>query len=93
MIYLTVCLNVLDALDYDEAYQAAKKVEALTIKEDGCIYFHVYPASREKRQIMMWEIWKDKVAIEANHEQPYSKAFSANQFVRPGFGYESNVEG
>ena len=59
MVYLTVCLNVLDGVDYDEAYQAAKEVEALTNKEDGCIYFHVYPASREKRQIMIWEIWKD----------------------------------
>ena len=92
MVYLTVCLNVLDGVDYDEAYQAAKEVEQLTNQEDGCIYFHIYPADREKRQIMMWEIWKDKASIEANHQQPYSIAFSDRKLVRPEFGFESIVE-
>ena len=92
MVYLTVCLNVLDGVDYDEAYQAAKEVEKLTNTEEGCMYFHVYLVNREKRQIMMWEIWRNKEAIEVNHNQPYSKAFSARQLVRPEFGFESIVE-
>ena len=92
MIYVTVCLNVVDGVDYEEAYQATKEIEERTNKEDGCIYFHVYPVSREKRQIMMWEIWKDKAALDANHEQPYVKEFFAKGLVRPEFGYESMVD-
>lgn len=92
MVYITVCLNVIDGVDYEEAYQAAKEVEVLTNQEEGCIYFHVYPVSREKRQIMMWEIWKDKVAIDANHEQPYVKSFFAKKLITPEFGFESIVD-
>lgn len=92
MVYLTVCMNVLDGADYDEVYQAAKEVEHLTNQEEGCIYFHVYPSSREKRQIMMWEIWKDKAAIEVNQRASYRRAFAAKKLVKPEFGMKSEVE-
>ncbi|MDL2235748.1 antibiotic biosynthesis monooxygenase [Christensenellaceae bacterium OttesenSCG-928-L17] len=92
MLYITVCLNVLPGVDFDEAYKAAKEVEAHTKNDAGCLYFHVYPLSREKRQLMMWEIWTDKAAVAASHEMPHTKAFFAKKLVAPEFGYESIVE-
>ncbi|WP_025682279.1 putative quinol monooxygenase [Paenibacillus maysiensis] len=70
MLYVTACLNIISTENVDYIMKEFKDLENETLKEKGCIYFHVHLLDQEK--IMLWEIWEDENALNNHHQMPHT---------------------
>ena len=78
MMYVTAYLNVISNRNIEDIMKEFKKLEEKTNQEEGCIYFHAHLIDKEKKKIVLWEIWKDEDSLNKHHKMPHT-VFCASQ--------------
>ncbi|MDR4943316.1 MULTISPECIES: putative quinol monooxygenase [Bacillus] len=91
MHYITACLKIISDKDLNEIIEEFKKLEKETIKEEGCIQFHVYPLEPSERKLMLWEIWENEEALNIHFTKPHTQNTLKQELAEIEWVIRSNV--
>lgn len=60
------CFIKVTADNRDEVLEAAKRLTAASLKQDGCIAYDIFESATRPDVLMICETWKDKEALDAH---------------------------
>lgn len=73
MHIVTACIRVANNYSFDEVYKDLQWLEKETHKEEGNLFFSIYPSNKEKEEFILWERWESKEALDIHFQQPHTK--------------------
>ena len=50
----------------EKVLEAARRLTAASLKQDGCIAYDVYESATRREVLMICETWRDKAALDAH---------------------------
>lgn len=58
-----------------EVLEAVQTIIRETRKESGCIYYTLYASTENENELMFYEIWEDKNALDSHVNTPHFAGF------------------
>lgn len=70
MLRLNCFIRVTDEKKYSVVLEAAQKLTAASLKQDGCVAYDIFRSATRTDVMMICETWRDQTALDAHSASP-----------------------